>query len=288
MAERALIWDVPEPGPLRDPVFVCAFRGWNDAANSASMALVATATALGATQVAHVDPEEFFDFQANRPTIHLQEGQTREVEWPSNRLMVATTDNSVRDLILFDGTEPNLRWRTFTEEIAQAAGRMGARMIVSLGALIADVPHSVSVPITGIASDSDLVERLGLERSNYEGPTGVVGVLHDTCRRLGMTSASLWAAVPHYVAVIPNPKAALALVRRLEGLTGVAVDAGGLEEASDRYSEQVDRAVAADPDIQELVNNLEQQHPEEQTGEDLPSGDSIARDFQRYLRQQGD
>lgn len=284
----ALIWDEPEPRGLRDPVFVCAFRGWNDAANSATMALVATAVSLDATQVAHVDPEGFFDFQANRPTIHLRDGMTREIDWPENRLLVATPEGSERDLILFDGTEPNLRWRTFTEGISEAAARLGARMIVSMGALIADVPHSVPVPITGIASDEDLVERLGLQRSNYEGPTGVVGVLHDTCRRLGMTSASLWAAVPHYVAVIPNPKAALALVRRLEGLTGVAVDATGLEEATERYTEQVDRAVAADPDIQELVRNLEQQHDEPDEIGEVPSGDAIARDFQRYLRQQGD
>jgi len=161
-------------------------------------------------------------------------------------------------------------------------------MVVTLGALIADVTHTLPVPITGLASDEELVERLDLARSNYEGPTGVVGVLHDACRRRGIPSASLWAAVPHYVAAVPNPKAALALLRRLEGLVGVAVEASGLEEESESYESQVSRAVAANPEIEELVQRLEAEQSDRlDVEEDVPSGESLARDFERYLRQQG-
>ncbi len=191
--------------------------------------------------------------------------------------------------MLLDGTEPNLRWRTFSDIFTGAAERLGVEMVVTLGALIAEVAHTLPVPITGLASDSGLVERLDLERSNYEGPTGVVGVLHDTCRQAGMSSASLWAAVPHYVAAVPNPKAALALLRRLEALTGVAVDASELEEETVSYEEQVGRAVAANPEIEELVGRIEAEQSDEGTPEtgDLPSADTIARDFQRFLRQRG-
>src|SRR5918996_1422123 len=209
----ALVWE-SEPPRLRSPVLVCAFAGWNDAAGAATTALTTAAESL--------DAEEFFDFQANRPTISLTEGQTREIEWPGNVLLTAQTEGADRDLLLLAGTEPNLRWRTFAEGIAEVAEGLGVEMVVTLGALIADVAHTLPVPITGLASDPSLVERLDLQRSNYEGPTGVVGVLHDSCNRRGIPSASLWAAVPHYVAAVPNPKAALALLRRLEGIVGGA------------------------------------------------------------------
>jgi len=161
-------------------------------------------------------------------------------------------------------------------------------MVITLGALIAEVSHTLPVPITGLASDEELVESLGLARSSYEGPTGVVGVLHDSCRRRGIPSASLWAAVPHYVAAVPNPKAALALLRRLEGLVGVAVEASGLEEEAESYESQVSRAVAANPEIEELVKRLEEEQSDRlDIEEDVPSGESLARDFERYLRQQG-
>ena len=186
--------------------------------------------------------------------------------------------------------QPNLRWRTFADAVLDAAERLGVDMVVTLGALLADVPHTRPVPITGLASDPELVERLGLSRSSYEGPTGIVGIVHDACRRRGMTSASLWAAVPHYVAAVPNPKAALALLRRLEGLTGIAVDASELEEDTGSYEEQVGRAVAANPEIEELVERIEEQQNEQLTegGEGLPSADSLAREFQRFLRQRGE
>jgi proteasome assembly chaperone (PAC2) family protein len=283
----ALAWEA-EPPQLRSPILVCAFAGWNDAAGSATTALTTTAESLDAEVIAQIDPEEFFDFQANRPTIHLTEGQTREIEWPGNVLLTATPEGAERDLLLLAGTEPNLKWRTFSDGIAEIADSLGVEMVVTLGALIADVAHTLPVPITGLASDEEMVERLGLARSNYEGPTGVVGVLHDACRRRGISSASLWAAVPHYVAAVPNPKAALALLRRLEGLIGVAVEASGLEEESESYESQVSRAVAANPEIEELVKRLEQEQSERlDLEEDVPSGESLARDFERYLRQQG-
>jgi predicted ATP-grasp superfamily ATP-dependent carboligase len=189
------------------------------------------------------------------------------------------------------GTEPSLRWRTFSESIADAAERLGVTLIITLGALIADVPHTRPVPITGLASDPELVDSLGLDRSSYEGPTGIVGVLHDTFRQRGISSASLWAAIPHYVAAVPNPKAALALLRRLEGLTGVVVEASELEEAMGRFEEQVNRAVSANPEIEELVTRLEAEQVDEDARlgpSDVPSGDTIARDFQRFLRQRTD
>ncbi len=284
-----LVWEEGDLPQLRAPILVCAFRGWNDAAAAASTTLEAVAGSLDAEVVAQLDPEEFFDFQANRPTITLTEGQTRHIEWPENTLLAAPAPNAKRDLVLLDGTEPNLRWRTFADSVAGAARKLGVETVITLGALLAEVSHTLPVPITGLASDEQLVDELELQRSNYEGPTGIVGVVHDSCRRAGMKSASLWAAVPHYVAAVPNPKAALALLRRLEGLTGVAVDAGGLEEETASYEEQVGRAVAANPEIEELVARIE----EEQAGaesdeEEMPSGDTIARDFQRFLEQRGD
>jgi proteasome assembly chaperone (PAC2) family protein len=283
----ALAWEA-EPPQLRSPILVCAFAGWNDAAGSATTALTTAAESLDAEVIAQIDPEEFFDFQANRPTIHLTEGQTREIEWPGNVLLTATPEGAERDLLLLAGTEPNLKWRTFSDGIAEVAEGLGVEMVVTLGALIADVAHTFPVPITGLASSEEMVERLDLARSNYEGPTGVVGVLHDACRRRGIPSASLWAAVPHYVAAVPNPKAALALLHRLEGLIGVAVEASGLEEESESYESQVSRAVAANPEIEELVKRLEQEQSERlDLEEDVPSGESLARDFERYLRQQG-
>jgi proteasome assembly chaperone (PAC2) family protein len=283
---ETLIWE-GDPPELRAPILVCAFRGWNDAAGAASTALGTVAGSLDSELVASVDPEEFFDFQASRPMISLSEGQTRHIEWPSNSLIAASAPSAERDLVLLDGTEPNLRWRTFSEAVTAAAERLGVEMVITLGALLAEVSHTLPVPITGLASDEDLVEELDLTRSNYEGPTGIVGVVHDSCRQRGMSSASLWAAVPHYVAAVPNPKAALALLRRLEALTGIAVDASELEEETSSYEEQVSQAVAANPEIEELVQRIEEQQTELAEGEDLPSADTIAREFQRFLRQRG-
>ena len=282
------MWEGGPPPALRSPILVCAFAGWNDAAGSATTALTSVAESLDAELIAQVDPEEFFDFQSNRPTIRLDEGQSREIEWPGNILLAAQPEGAERDLVLLAGTEPNLKWRTFSDGLAETAEELGVEMVVTLGALIADVAHTLPVPITGLASDPDLVERLDLSRSTYEGPTGVVGVLHDACAKRGLPSASLWAAVPHYVAAVPNPKAALALLRRLEGLTGVAVEASALEEEAGSYEHQVTNAVSANPEIEELVQRLEHEQSERlELDEDLPSADQLGRQFERYLRQQG-
>jgi proteasome assembly chaperone (PAC2) family protein len=284
----SLTWEGDLPH-LRSPVMVCAFRGWNDAAAAASTALTAVAGSLDAQLVAQVDPEEYFDFQSTRPTITMDEGQTRRIEWPENNVFAVQVPSADRDLVLVDGTEPNLRWRTFSETIATVADALGVEMVITLGALIAEVSHTLPVPITGLASSPELVEELELERSNYEGPTGIVGVVHDLCRQNGIDSASLWAAVPHYVAAVPNPKAALALLRRLEGLTGIAVEASELEEETTDYEEQIGRAVAANPEIEELVSRIEAEQVDllDEEG-DLPNADTLAREFQRFLKQRGD
>jgi proteasome assembly chaperone (PAC2) family protein len=280
------MWDGAPPD-LRAPVLVAAFAGWNDAASAATTALEAAALDLDADMVARIDPEEFYDFQVTRPTIRLTDGQARHVDWPQNTIVAAKT-GAERDLVLLSGIEPNLRWRSFAEAILDVCERLGVEMVVTMGALTADVAHSRPVPITGLASDPELVERLDLSRSNYEGPTGIVGIVHDQCRQRGVASASLWAAVPHYVAAVPNPKAALALLRRLEGLTGVAVEASELEDTMERFEQQVDRAVRANPEIQELVQRLEaEQEATFSIGEEVPDGDEIAQDFQRFLRQRG-
>jgi predicted ATP-grasp superfamily ATP-dependent carboligase len=275
---------------LRDPVLVCAFGGWNDAGEAASAALSLILGDFGGNEVAEIDPEEFFDFTAVRPSIRLVDGRTRTVDWPSNTFHAAHVPAADRDLLLMRGTEPSLRWRAFNEAIVRVAEEAGVKLVVTLGALLADVPHTRPVAITGIASDQSLVDRLGFQRSNYEGPTGVVGVLHHACQQHGIASASLWASVPHYVAAAPNPKAALALIRAFEGLVGVAVDAAPLEEAAAEYERQVSEAVASDPDVKAFVERLEETMDEVEADslpDRLPSADSIARDFQRYLKQRG-
>jgi proteasome assembly chaperone (PAC2) family protein len=285
----SLTWEGDLPH-LRSPILVCSFRGWNDAAAAASTALATVANSLDSELIAHIDPEDYFDFQSTRPTITMDEGQTRRIEWPENNLIAVRVPAADRDLVLLDGTEPNLRWRTFSETVTTAADALGVELVITLGALIAEVSHTLPVPITGLATSQDLVEELELERSSYEGPTGIVGVVHDLCRQTGIDSASLWAAVPHYVAAVPNPKAALALLRRLEGMTGIAVEASELEEETSDYEEQIGRAVAANPEIEELVARIEAEQVDllADEGEDLPSADTIAREFQKFLRQKGD
>jgi proteasome assembly chaperone (PAC2) family protein len=276
---------------LRDPIMVCAFKGWNDAGEAATAALSYIHGHFESDPVAEIDPEDFFDFTAVRPTVRLTEGRTREIDWPENRITVARVPGAEGDLVMLQGVEPSLRWHGFTRAVVDVASKLGVRMVITLGALLADVPHSRPVSISGIASDEDLVERLGFEHTNYEGPTGIVGVLHHHCAAAGLPSASLWASVPHYVAAAPNPKVALALVRAFEGTAGVAVEAGELEEAAEDYERQVSAAVASDPEVKAFVERLESAMDEVQadvpTEENIPSADTIARDFQRFLRQRG-
>jgi predicted ATP-grasp superfamily ATP-dependent carboligase len=286
---QPLIWE-HRPDGLRAPALVCAFTGWNDAGDAASAALQYLGGSLEATRFARIDPEEFYDFQATRPKIKLVEGRTRSIEWPEVEIYAARVPRAPRDLVLLQGAEPSMRWRTFCRLIVDLAEALGTQLVVTLGALLADVPHSRPVPITGLSSDDSLVQRLGLQQSGYEGPTGIVGVLHSACQEAGVPSASLWASVPHYVAAAPNPKAALALVRKLESLVGVSVDAEELERSAVDYERQVSLAVQSDPDVQAFVERLERaaaEEEEEMGPEDLPSGDVIAREFQRFLRQRG-
>jgi proteasome assembly chaperone (PAC2) family protein len=285
---QPLQWD-HRPDGLRAPALVCAFKGWNDAADAASTALSHVVSALDARSFARIDPEEFYDFQNTRPRIRLVEGQARAIEWPDVTLYEARIPRAPRDLVLLSGAEPSYRWRAFTGLIVELAESLGVQLTVTLGALLADVPHTRPISVTGLASDPALVARLGLAQSSYEGPTGIVGVLHAACHAAGLPSASLWAAVPHYVAAAPNPRAALALVRKLEGLVGVAIDGMALETAAADYDRQVNAAVQSDPDVQAFVERLEHAAgDEEEDDSELPSGESIARDLQRFLRQRGE
>ena len=284
-----LQWE-SRPDGLRAPALVCAFKGWNDAGDAASAALSFVGASFGATRFATIDPEDFFDFQATRPRVRLVDGRTREITWPAVEVFAARIPRAPRDLILVQGAEPSMRWRSFCRLVIDLAEALGTQMVVSLGALLADVPHSRPVGITGLSSDAGLITRLNVSAATYEGPTGIVGVLHDACQDAGLPTASLWASVPHYVAAAPNPKAALALVRHLEQLVGVSVDAAELESAAADYERQVNLAVQSDPDVQAFVERLEQAVEEEESGagpEDLPSGDVLAREFQRFLRQRG-
>ena len=236
-----------------------------------------------------MESEEFFDFQANRPCIRFAEPGRREIVWPGVEVFEALAPKAPRDLVLVQGVEPSMRWRAFCGQLIDLAEALGVQLVVSLGALLGDIPHTRPVVLTGHASDPALVERLEMQGSSYEGPTGIVGVLHTACIEAGLPSASLWASVPHYVAAATNPKAALALVRRVERLVGVSVDVSKLESAAADYERQVGLAVQSDPDIQAFVERLEQAAESEQEASptDVPSGDVLAREFQRFLRQRG-
>lgn len=275
--------DLPE---LRSPILVCAFRGWNDACASASTAMGAVTASLDTSKLAEIDPEEFFDFQVNRPQISLVDGVTRGIEWPRNELIAALAPQAERDLILLDGTEPNFRWRGFTKAVIDVANHFEVEQVVTMGALVAEVAHTLPVPVTGLASDPELIAGLDLRRSDYEGPTGITGVLHDACGEAGIPSASLWAAVPHYVAAVPNPKAALALLENLEALTGVSLDLEDLEDECQIYKEQVDRAIATNTEIGEMVDRLEAEQAEllEDEDVDIPNAETLASEFQRFLQ----
>ena len=275
---------------LRNPVMVAAFRGWNDAGDAASFAAQHLGRSWRSKKFAWIDPEEFFDFQSVRPQVSLTDGVTRQISWPSNEFFAARLDGAPHDIMVLVGTEPNLRWRRFAGMVADVAKSQGASLVITLGALLADVPHSRPTQITGTAISSELVNRLGLKRSRYEGPTGIVGVLHDACGKAGIDSASLWAAVPHYLAVNPNPKAALALVENTVALVGAPVAIDELTRATTTYEEQVSEMVASDEDVQAYVRLLEQRADgdEEIDPSNLPSGDALADELERFLRERGE
>ena len=268
---------------LRRPVLVTAFRGWNDGGQGASLAAQHLVTTWDAEKFADIDPEGFFDFQATRPRVSLVDGLTRHIDWPENDFFHASPGEE-HDIVLLVGTEPNVRWRTFTELVVELVQDLGIELIVSLGALLADVPHTRPAPVTGAGSDPELVERLGLQASRYEGPTGIVGVLHDACRQAGIPSVSFWAAVPHYVSLAPSPRAALALCDRLSTLLEMPIDVAELEAMIEGYTSHVTEAVSSDEDAVAYVDELEQRVDliEEH---DVPSGESIAAELTRFLRE---
>lgn len=285
MAEELRIDALPS---LDRPVLIAAFRGWNDGGQGATLAGAYLAKLWDAQRFADVDPEGFFDFQAVRPTVTLTDGMSRQIEWPENTFFYARGHGLGRDVVLLLGIEPSHRWRTFSGLVTGLARELGVEMMITMGALLADVPHTRPAPVTGSATDPEVVERLGLSASRYEGPTGIVGVLHDSCQAAGIPSASLWAAVPHYVQLTPSPRAAKALCERLGTLLGGTIDTSDLDEASDAYAQQVSEAVATDEETQGYVEELERRVDTLGEEANIPSGDAIAAELTRFLREHDD
>src|SRR6476659_8967848 len=294
---------------LRRPALVAAFSGWNDAADAAIDAVRWLARSVSARVFATLDTEEYLDFQAARPTVELVDGVIREIQWPALAFSAGSLPGGGRDLVLLLGVEPNLRWPTFCDDVSSVARTTGCELVVTLGALLGDVPHTRPMRCTGAATDEVLAAKLGMERSRYEGPTGIVGVLHDAARRVGFAAASIWAPVPHYVATAPNPKATRALLSRLSTLTDISLDLTDLDIAASAWERSVDEVVAGDADASAYVERLEARYDENAdanpiesddvitTSDDdedwldedaLPSGESLAEDFEKYLREQGD
>jgi proteasome assembly chaperone (PAC2) family protein len=270
---------------LTKPVLVASFRGWNDGGQGASMATAFLNRHWQAEQFASIDSEGFFDFQSTRPHVSLVDGTVRKIDWPENVFCHARPQRSDRDAVVLLGTEPSLRWRTFAGLVTGLAKDLGVEMVVTLGALLADVPHTRPAPVTASANDASVIGKLNVQPSRYEGPTGIVGVLHDSCREAGISSVSLWAAVPHYVSLTPSPRAAKALCDRLATLIDVSVDTSELDEASEEYMQQVSEAVASDEETAAYVEELEGRVDEFAAESELPSGDTLAAELTRFLRE---
>jgi proteasome assembly chaperone (PAC2) family protein len=270
---------------LRSPVMVAAFRGWNDGGQGATLGGGYLARQWEAESFAEIESENFYDFQAVRPQVSLEEGLTRKLEWPENTFLHAPIPGLERDAVILLGVEPNLRWKTYSGLVLELAQDLGVELVVTLGSLLADVPHTRPAPVSAAASDPSLVEELGVEPSRYEGPTGIVGVLLDACRRESIPSVSLWAAVPHYVSLAPSPRAALALCRRFGELVGTEIDVEELEQAAEEYAEQVTEAVASDAETASYVEELERRVDMMEAAEELPSGESLAAELTRFLRE---
>ena len=268
---------------LNEPVLVGAFEGWNDAGDSATAAVEHLELIWDARPLAALDPDDYYDFQVNRPTVSLVDGVTRRMEWPTTRFSVCRPPGSQRDLVLMRGIEPNMQWRAFCEEILEVTRELGVELIVLLGALLADTPHTRPVPVSGTAYDPTSAARFGLERSRYEGPTGILGVLQDAAVRGGLPAVSFWAAVPHYVSQSPSPKATLALLHRVEEVLDVPVPLASLPEQADQWQTLVDQMTAEDAEVRDYVRSLEERDNEDVDLAQI-SGESIAREFERYLR----
>jgi proteasome assembly chaperone (PAC2) family protein len=278
---------------LERPVLIAGFTGWNDAAEASSLAVGTLKDAWGAQRFGHFDAEEFFDFQATRPQITLTDGVTRTIEWPENTLSAtapAVEDLRGRGAVLLSGPEPNFRWRSFCGAVAETARDLGAEMVVTMGALLADVPHSRPVSVSANSQDPVLVENLKLSASRYEGPTGITGVLHRVCAEAGLPSVSFWASVPHYLPAVPSAPAALALLQNLSVLLEIGVDTSELEETANSYQEQVSVAVAQDSDLSSYVQMLEERFDSQVEGgeRNLPTGDDLAQELEGFLRERND
>ena len=275
-----------ETPDLVDPVVIAAFEGWNDAADAASSVVDHLLKVWDASTVGGVDPEEFYDLQVNLPIVGTDDSGHRRITWPGTRIAVASPPDLDRDIILVRGIEPSMRWRQFCAELLAACDELGGQLVVPLGALLADTPHTRPRPVTGTATELELVDRLKLEQSTYEGPTGIVGVFQDACVQLDIPAVSYWAAVPHYVAQPPCPKATLALIGQLEDLLEVSIPLGDLPEEARAWERGVDELAEEDEDVADYVRALE----ETRDTADLPeaSGEAIAREFERYLKRRGD
>lgn len=277
--------DFDDVGELRSPVVIAAYEGWNDAADASTGAVEHLEQVFDARAIGVIDPDDYYDFQVNRPSVALVDGVSRRIVWPTTRLSVARPPAGRHDLVLIRGLEPNMRWRGFCEELIEAVRELDGELVVTLGALLADSPHTRPVPVSATAGDEATATRYGLDRSRYEGPTGIVGVFSDACTRAGLPAASFWAAVPHYVAQPPCPKATLALLRRVEDLLDLEVPLVDLAEQARTWERQVDELTAGDSEVAEYVKSLESREPETALPE--ASGDAIAREFERYLRRRG-
>ena len=278
--------EIDEVQPLAEPVLICAFEGWNDAAGAATGVVDHLIDVWDAQLVAAVDPEDFYDFQVNRPIVGTTEDGMRRITWPSTQLYVARPGGSKRDVVLLRGIEPNMRWRQFCAELLAACDDLGGELVITLGALLADTPHTRPIPVSGTATEPEITDRLKLEQSTYEGPTGIVGIFQDACMRLDVPAVSYWAAVPHYVAQPPCPKATLALLGQIEDLLDVSIELGDLPELSRAWERGVDELAEEDEDVADYVRALE----ETRDTTDLPeaSGEAIAREFERYLKRRND
>ncbi|MFL6162554.1 MAG: PAC2 family protein [Jatrophihabitantaceae bacterium] len=267
---------------LTDPVLVAAFEGWNDAGDAATGAVEHLELTWQSRLLAEIDPDDYYDFQVNRPTVSQVDGVSRRISWPTTRLSVCRPAGADFDLVLVRGIEPNMRWRTFCDELIDAMRELGVRTVVTLGALLADSPHTRPTPVTGTSYDAPSATRYGLEKSRYEGPTGIVGVLQEACVLAGIPAISFWAAVPHYVAQPPNPKATIALLHRVEEVLDIAVPLGELPGQADDWQKLVNEMADEDEDVRDYIRNLEERDDDGEMRE--ASGDAIAREFERYLR----
>jgi predicted ATP-grasp superfamily ATP-dependent carboligase len=273
-------------GKLTSPVIIAAFEGWNDAGEAASGVISHLSLAWQATPVGAIDPEDYYDFQVTRPVTEVAEGRTERLVWPTTRLLAAKQEATDRDLLLVHGIEPNMRWRGFCSDLVASFSELGIELVVLLGALLADSPHTRPVPVAAAASDPALAADLRAEPVDYKGPTGIVGVLQHACADAGIPAVSLWASVPHYVAQPPCPKATLALIRGVEDVLDVSLPLADLPQEARAWERGVDELAEQDTEVADYVRTLE----EAKDATDLPqaSGDAIAREFERYLRRRRD